>query len=105
MGIANPVSGGAFAFYLLAGVAFVGGNGLGYMAITRAQQERARAELQRNREYLRQALLDEISLEEVREQARRAGVDPAAVEEGYRAYLAGEVTFEQIRKMMEGEQG
>ena len=92
----------AIALYLAAAAAATGGPWVGKTLFDRAQQERARAAMSKEREHATQALHEEIELAELRRQAQAHGVDPDIVEQAYRAVRDGSMTWEDLRRTLDG---
>ena len=83
-------------YFLAAGAASIGGTAIGAVLYQRGQQEAAAYEREREIATLKRLLESEIDLQDVRAQAARAGVDPDAVERGYRELRDGHNTPEQV---------
>lgn len=83
-------------YFLAAGAASVGGPAIGAALYRRGQQDAAAYEGQREIANLKRLLQSEIDLHDLRAQAMRAGIDPDAVERGYRELRDGRVTVEQV---------
>lgn len=82
-------------FALAGALVGAGAGGAWYTAET-AKREAAARLARKDREALRKALAEEISLAELRDQARAAGIDPKQVEEGYKAIRDGRMTPEDL---------
>lgn len=84
-------------YFAAAGAAAVGGPAIGAALYRRGQQEAAANERERDMAHLKRLLQSEIDMQNLREQASRVGVDPDAVERGYRELRDGHVSLDQVK--------
>lgn len=83
-------------YFLAAGAVGMGGPAIGAVLYKRGQQEAAAFEREREIALLKRLLRSEIDLQDLREQATRAGVDPDAVERGYLELRDGRISLDQV---------
>ena len=81
--------------------ALAGGMLLGGVAVLDEAKHRRAAEQLKRRQKLEEDLLTKaIDLEELRRQARAAGLDPGEVVAGYEALRQGDITFAQVQRLL-----
>lgn len=78
--------------FALAGAMLFGGVGV----FSFAQQESARDEARRRQDFEADLLAGAIKLEDLRDEARRRGIDPDAVVSGYQALRDGLITIDDL---------
>lgn len=86
----------AILYFLAASALGVGGPMAAALLIRRGRQVAAAHLQARDHAAVTKLLQEEIDLASLREQARRAGVDPDVIEQGYRDMRDGIVTIDQV---------
>ena len=80
-----------------AGVAAIGG---GLQLISEANRRRAEDAMRQRQDLEAMLLRGEIELEDLRRQARDAGLDPQTVVNGYLAMNAGQLTVDDVQRLL-----
>lgn len=84
--------------FALAGALLFGG----VATLDEANQKRAAEELRRRKELEAELLRGAIDLQQLRQQAREAGLDPDQVVSGYEAMRKGDITIHTMQQMLTG---
>jgi hypothetical protein len=85
-----------FLFYF-AGAGLVAG---GAYLFDEGNKKRAREEMRRRQALEAELLTGEIALEDLRAQARAAGLDPQQVVEGYLALQSGHLSLDDVQRLL-----
>ena len=72
----------------------------GYAVLDEANHQRAASQARRRQDLEAELLRKEIDLEELRTRAREAGLDPQKVVDGYLALRSGDITVEQVQRVL-----
>jgi glycine/D-amino acid oxidase-like deaminating enzyme len=85
-------------FLFIAAAALIAG---GVETLDLAKKSKARQDARRKQEFEAEILQREIDLQQLRDEARRRGLDPEAVVAGYRSLADGTLSVEEVLRALE----
>ena len=85
-------------FLFIAAAALIAG---GIETLDQAKKAKARDDARRKQEFEAEVLQREINIQDLRDEARKRGLDPEAVVDGYRSLANGSLSVDEVLRALE----